>query len=94
MPLVEQKEYSRLKISHNLTSKRKINRIIGKYVSGFDDPRLITLSGLRRRGIPPKSIIEFIKSQRQDFESLLEITRDQLSKIAPRRSVVFELLEC
>ena len=51
---------SRLKIKDNLTSKRKINELIKQGVLwGYDDPRLVTISGLRRRGITPNAIKEF-----------------------------------
>ena len=44
-------EYSRLNVSNSITSKRKLNRLVTeKYVDGWDDPRLVTLAGLRRRG--------------------------------------------
>ena len=47
-------EYSRLNITHNVLSKRKLNRLVtDAYVLGWDDPRLLTLSGLRRRGVTP-----------------------------------------
>ena len=47
-------EYGRLNLTHNVLSKRKLNRLAtGGYVSGWDDPRLLTLAGLRRRGVTP-----------------------------------------
>lgn len=45
-------EYSRLNITHNVLSKRKLNKLVtDSYVDGWDDPRLLTLAGLRRRGV-------------------------------------------
>ncbi len=47
-------EYSRLNITNNVLSKRKLNKLVTDgYVSGWDDPRLLTLAGLRRRGVTP-----------------------------------------
>ena len=51
---------SRLEITNNLTSKRKINELIKQgLLWGYDDPRLVTIAGLRRRGVTPKAIQEF-----------------------------------
>lgn len=48
-------EYGRLNITHNVLSKRKLNRLVTDgYVDGWDDPRLLTLAGLRRRGVTPQ----------------------------------------
>ena len=56
------KEYSRLNITHNVMSKRKLNRLVTeRYVRGWDDPRLMTLSGLRRRGVPPSAMNAFCR---------------------------------
>ena len=45
-------EYARLNITHNVLSKRKLNKLVTQgYVHGWDDPRLLTLAGLRRRGV-------------------------------------------
>ena len=56
-------EYSRLNITHNVLSKRKLNKLCtGGYVRGWDDPRLLTLAGLRRRGAPPEAINAFVRS--------------------------------
>ena len=55
-------EYSRLNITHTVLSKRKLNKLVmDKYVSGWDDPRLMTLAGLRRRGVTPASINLFCR---------------------------------
>ncbi|KAI9760752.1 MAG: hypothetical protein M4579_001490 [Chaenotheca gracillima] len=56
-----QREYGRLNLSGVLTSKRKINELVSnKHVRGWDDPRLYTLNGLRRRGVPPGAILAFV----------------------------------
>lgn len=55
-------EYSRLNITHNVMSKRKLNKLVmGGYVDGWDDPRLLTLAGLRRRGVSPSAINNFCR---------------------------------
>lgn len=55
-------EYSRLNITHNVLSKRKLNKLVtDKYVKGWDDPRLLTLSGLRRRGVTAAAINTFCR---------------------------------
>eukprot|EP00494_Astrolonche_serrata_P005919 UN05936 len=55
-------EYSRLNISHTMMSKRKLNRLVTeKWVDGWDDPRLLTLAGLRRRGVSATAINSFIR---------------------------------
>ncbi len=66
---------SRLKITNNLTAKRKIRQLIqeGK-VEGWDDPRLVTISGLRKRGVRPSAIREFsLSSGMGTSESVVEI---------------------
>ena len=48
-------EYARLNITNNLLSKRRLARLVADgHVSGWDDPRLLTLAGLRRRGVAPE----------------------------------------
>ncbi len=55
-------EYSRLNVTHNVMSKRKLNRLVTDgHVSGWDDPRLLTLAGLRRRGVAPAAINAFCR---------------------------------
>lgn len=55
-------EYSRLNITHNVLSKRKLKALVmGGCVRGWDDPRLYTLSGLRRRGVTPNAINAFCR---------------------------------
>jgi glutaminyl-tRNA synthetase len=56
-----QREYGRLSITGTLLSKRKIMKLVTeKHVRGWDDPRLYTLIGIKRRGVPPGAILEFV----------------------------------
>lgn len=56
-----QREYGRLSITGTVLSKRKIQKLVdGGYVRSWDDPRLYTLIGIRRRGVPPGAILEFV----------------------------------
>ncbi len=94
----KQIEFSRLNLSDSITSKRKIQYLIEKnIIQSWDDPRLLTISGLRRRGYPSLSIKRFIQkigiSKRKNTidTSLLEFrVREHLNKISPRVMVVFK----
>jgi glutaminyl-tRNA synthetase len=56
-----QREYGRLNITGTVLSKRKIAKLVNeKYVRGWDDPRLFTLIAIRRRGVPPGAILDFV----------------------------------
>ncbi|KAF5097248.1 hypothetical protein D0Z00_002457 [Geotrichum galactomycetum] len=56
-----QREYGRLNLTGTIMSKRKIAKLVNdKYVRGWDDPRLFTLVGIRRRGVPPGAILHFV----------------------------------
>jgi len=58
-----QSEYGRLNIQGTITSKRKLLQLVEeKYVSGWDDPRMYTAIALRRRGVPPEAILNFVSS--------------------------------
>lgn len=58
----QQIEFSRLNLAYTLTSKRKLHALVEEgVVSGWDDPRLATLAGMRRRGYPPAALRDFIK---------------------------------
>ncbi|MEM7736714.1 MAG: glutamine--tRNA ligase, partial [Deinococcota bacterium] len=61
-PRTEQTEFARLKITHTLLSKRKLIRLVEEgHVSGWDDPRMPSLAGMRRRGYTPNAIRNFIE---------------------------------
>lgn len=98
--LPKQYEYSRLNLNYSIMSKKKIQILIKKkMVDNWDDPRLPTISGLRRRGFTPKSICNFIKeigiSKRENNIdiSLLEFhLKKHLNQIADRVMVVFNPL--
>jgi glutaminyl-tRNA synthetase len=93
-----QYEFARRNINYTVTSKRKLLQLVNeKYVSGWDDPRMPTISGLRRRGYTPESIRDFCErigiAKRENMidVSLLEFCiREHLNKIALRRMVVFD----
>ncbi|MCX7544764.1 glutamine--tRNA ligase/YqeY domain fusion protein [Marinicella gelatinilytica] len=88
----QQIEFSRLNLSFTITSKRKLNELVeNKLVDGWDDPRMSTLSGMRRRGYPPAAIREFIKRVGvSKSESVISMTvledtlRSHLNKVSPR----------
>ncbi|MDG1290796.1 MAG: glutamine--tRNA ligase/YqeY domain fusion protein [Flavobacteriaceae bacterium] len=88
----KQREFARLNLSYTVTSKRKLKDIIDQgHVMGWDDPRMPTISGLRRRGYTPESLRNFVNTagvaKRDNIidVSLLEFcVRDHLNKIAPR----------
>jgi glutaminyl-tRNA synthetase len=88
----KQREFARLNLSYTVMSKRKLKALIDQsYVSGWDDPRMPTISGLRRRGYTPESLRNFVNTagvaKRDNIidVSLLEFcARDHLNKIAPR----------
>ncbi|KAI4313908.1 hypothetical protein L6164_026851 [Bauhinia variegata] len=95
-------EYSRLNISNTVMSKRKLNRLVTeKWVDGWDDPRLMTLAGLRRRGIPHTAINSFVKGigiTRSDgtlisVEHLEYHVREELNKTVDRAMVVLHPLK-
>jgi len=92
----QQIEFARLNLSYTVLSKRKLLKLVkGGYVSGWDDPRMPTLSGMRRRGYTPEAIRNFCakigvsKANSVVDISLLEhCLRDDLNKRAPRRMAV------
>lgn len=93
-----QYEFSRLNLEYTVMSKRKLNQlVVEKLVEGWDDPRMPTISGLRRRGFTPASIREFCKRigvTKQDnmieFSSLESCIRDDLNENAPRAMAVLD----
>ncbi|MFC1549970.1 glutamine--tRNA ligase/YqeY domain fusion protein [Candidatus Neomarinimicrobiota bacterium] len=94
----QQIEFSPLVMSHTVQSKRKLRELVEeKYVEGWDDPRMPTLTGLRRRGVTPESIIKFVASsgvaKRQsiiDIAKFEHIIREELNKIVPRILAVLD----
>ncbi|MBO9636349.1 MAG: glutamine--tRNA ligase, partial [Chitinophagaceae bacterium] len=93
--------FARLNLTYNVMSKRKLKQLVAeKYVTGWDDPRMITIAGLRRRGYTPESIRELcdkigvVKRDSLIEMSLLEFCiREHLNKVAMRRMVVFDPLK-
>ncbi|MDH5748363.1 MAG: glutamine--tRNA ligase/YqeY domain fusion protein [Rhodospirillales bacterium] len=94
-------EFSRLSLTHTVLSKRRLMQlVIDGHVRGWDDPRMPTLSGLRRRGIPPAAIRDFAsrvaitKTEGTVEVALLEhCTRELLNKTAQRRMAVLTPLK-
>ena len=93
-----QTEFARLNLSYTVTSKRKLKELVdNNFVRGWDDPRMPTISGLRRRGYTPESLRKFVdiagiaKRENVIEVSLLEFCiRDHLNKIAPRVNAVLD----
>ena len=97
----KQREFARLNLSHTITSKRKLMLLVNSgLVSGWDDPRMPTISGLRRRGYPPEALQEFVRlagvAKRENVieASLLEFcAREELNKTSNRVMVVLDPLK-
>ncbi|MBY5920987.1 glutamine--tRNA ligase [Ferrimonas balearica] len=93
-----QYEFSRLNLEYTVMSKRKLNQlVVDKHVSGWDDPRMPTISGLRRRGYTPASIREFCKrigvtkmENTVEMGMLEACIRDDLNQNAPRAMAVLD----
>lgn len=94
-------EFARLELDRGLTSKRKVNSLVKDgLVDGFDDPRLATLSALRRKGFTASSIMTFIEeagiskaNSVTPFSRLEDFLRIELDPVAPRRLVIAEPIE-
>ncbi|MGK0275946.1 MAG: glutaminyl-tRNA synthetase [Ilumatobacter sp.] len=97
----QQFEFARLELTHTVTSKRKLAKLVDDgVVDGWDDPRLPTLRGLRRRGYPAESIRDFCAfigvgktNSRHEIELLESFIRTRLNKTALRRMAVLDPLK-
>ena len=97
----KQIEFARLNLSYTIMSKRKLAELVNSgLVEGWDDPRMPTISGLRRRGVPPESILNFCEkvgvSKREnviDYSLLDFCCREVLNKIAYRLMVILDPIE-
>ena len=94
-------EFARLNLNHTIMSKRKLLELVeGKYVSGWDDPRMPTISGIKRRGYTPESIKDFASrigvaksNSTVDFALLEHCLREDLNKTSKRVMVVMNPLK-
>jgi glutaminyl-tRNA synthetase len=94
----QQTEFARMNVEFMITSKRKLLKLVQEnYVSGWDDPRMPTISGMRRRGYPPMSIQVFCdKVGVAKRENMIEIgllescVREELNRLALRTMVVLD----
>lgn len=97
----QQIEFGRLNITNTVMSKRKLKQLVEeKFVDGWDDPRMPTISGLRRKGYTPKSIREFVKetgvskgSGTVDEAMLEHFVREDLKLKAPRTMGILKPLK-
>ena len=100
-PLPRQHEFARLNLSYIVTSKRKLLQLVKEgHVEGWDDPRMPTLAGLRRRGYTPNSIRMFCErtgvsksDARIDYSLLEQAVRDDLDPTAARSVAVLDPLK-
>jgi glutaminyl-tRNA synthetase len=96
-----QYEFARLNVTHTLLSKRVLTELVrGGHVSDWDDPRMPTLAGLRRRGVPAEALREFVKrigvakaNSTVDIGMFEFAVRETLNKSAPRRMAVLRPLK-
>ena len=96
-----QYEFARLNLTYTLLSKRVLTQLVRDgHVAGWDDPRMPTIAGLKRRGVPPAAIREFIKrigvakaNSVVDVGMLEFSIRETLNKTAPRRMAVLRPLK-
>ena len=94
----KQREFARMNVTYMITSKRKLQKLIAENaVNGWDDPRMPTISGMRRKGFTPKAIRNFIEkvgvAKREnliDIQLLEFCVREDLNKIAKRMMVVMD----
>ncbi|MDF1562933.1 MAG: glutamine--tRNA ligase/YqeY domain fusion protein [Deltaproteobacteria bacterium] len=101
LPRPHQYEFARLNLTHTVMSKRKLLRLVEEeLVAGWDDPRMPTIAGLRRRGVRPSAIRAFADmigvakaNSMVDLEKLEYCIRDDLNRAAPRRMAVLRPLK-
>ncbi len=94
----KQREFARLNVTYTVMSKRYLRELVeGAYVDGWDDPRMPTLCGLRRRGYTPESIFRFVETagvakanSLVDYELLEYCIRQDLDPVVPRRVAVLD----
>ena len=97
----KQTEFARMNLSYSVLSKRKLRELVeGDFVEGWEDPRMPTLAGMRRRGYPAEAIRNFCKTagvtkvpSTSDIALLEHSVRDVLNRVAPRRMALFDPLE-
>ncbi|MGE0810802.1 MAG: glutamine--tRNA ligase/YqeY domain fusion protein [Immundisolibacter sp.] len=97
----QQIEFSRLNLSYTVMSKRRLHELVeGGHVAGWDDPRLPTLSGMRRRGVPPAALRDFCarvgvtrKENVIDVAQLETCIREALEQDSPRALAVLRPLK-
>ncbi|HEX5788709.1 MAG TPA: glutamine--tRNA ligase/YqeY domain fusion protein [Woeseiaceae bacterium] len=93
-------EFSRLNLAYTITSKRKLNALVSEgIVDGWDDPRMPTIAGMRRRGYPPAALRDFVrragvtkKDKLIELGLLENCVREALGDSAPRRMAVLDPL--
>lgn len=101
IPLPQQIEFARLNLTYTVLSKRRLIQLVtDKHVRGWDDPRMPTISGYRRRGYTPEAIRKFCdRIGISKFNSLIDMSwmedslREDLNKRAPRRMAVLRPLK-
>ena len=99
-PRPEQTEFARLEIDYTVLSKRKLIRLVNEgHVDGWDDPRMPTIAGIRRRGVTPEAVRSFCDmvgvadvNSRIDYAKFEYAIRDDLNWRAPRRLAVLDPL--
>jgi glutaminyl-tRNA synthetase len=100
-PLPRQIEFARLNLTYVVLSKRKLIQLVNEgHVAGWDDPRMPTLAGARRRGYTPEGFRRFADkigvskaNQLIEFRELEESMREHLNEVAPRRMTVLDPLQ-
>jgi glutaminyl-tRNA synthetase len=96
-----QYEFARLNINYTVMSKRVLNELVRKgHVDGWDDPRMPTLAALRRRGVPPEALRDFVRrvgvaraNSVVDLAMFEHAVRENLNRAAPRRMAVLRPLK-